>query len=402
MTTEKYTEKNRMSEVKIQENEIVGFNKYDKVQRSFRVYEGGYAGIHYQQGEMGDEEGYGKAKRNLDLKRPYPFGLQGGTRTRDKTGRILTDKALMEKAREELSWLRRTYPDFSFGGSLYTTVVEMAQENSAGMRYESRDGHNGIGIRFKHKDSKDIVDGYFSINMRQFSSAKFRRMADNYLAGYTKQLELPEECIIMMPVWELTGKLKEFLDAEKIALGISQLKVGQKAFSDALTVTHDVSQAHCWMSTFWDAEGFVPKNDRKIFIHKGKVLRGYADRRIAQKYGVECTGSAYQNFQDIPDNGWMCMRVQTTGRTPKEMLGGRLAIVPLQASGGGYKENCEYAMPVQSSYLTDGEKILGRLPPFTMRSTLFDIFGKDFIGVAKYTPLWDAEMLLVRMEAGKL
>ena len=55
-----------------------------------------------------------------------------------------------------------------------------------------------------------------------------------------------------------------------------------------------------------------------------------------------------------------------------------------------------------SKELTDGGKILGRLPPFTMRSNLFDMFGKDFIGASKHTDIWNKEMLLVKMEAGKL
>ena len=79
-----------------------------------------------------------------------------------------------------------------------------------------------------------------------------------------------------------------------------------------------------------------------------------------------------------------------------------LAVLPVQFYGGGFSDTGEYAMPVQMSYLTDGEKILGRLPPFTMRSNLFDMFGKDFIGVSKYTSIWNCNMMLVHMEAGKL
>ena len=78
------------------------------------------------------------------------------------------------------------------------------------------------------------------------------------------------------------------------------------------------------------------------------------------------------------------------------------AALLVQFYGGGFSDTGEYAMPVQMSYLTDGEKILGRLPPFTMRSNLFDMFGKDFIGTSKHTDIWNKGMLLVKMEAGKL
>ena len=276
------------------------------------------------------------------------------------------------------------------------------------MDYQILDGHNGFNVSFKHKDSKDLDDGGFGLNMRKgFSSAKFRAMADNYLSNFTKLVDLPEDLIIMMPEWNLNEKLKDCLNAEKLALGTSLLagKVGEKVFADDLSVYHDVTKKNIWMSTFWDADGIVQKGDKLCYIKNGKVLRGYADKRIAEKYGVECTGSAYNNYRDIPVNGWVNLKITPFKKTPKEILegrGGKLAVLPVQFSGGGFSENGDYAMPVQMAYLTDGEKILGRVPPFTMRSNMFDMFGKDFIGVAKYMPIWNASMMLVHMEAGKL
>ena len=76
MKKEKYISTSVYSEVKIVENEIVSFNKYDKTATSFRVYKDGFAGVHYQQGKMSDREGFEKAEKNLELKRPYPFELE--------------------------------------------------------------------------------------------------------------------------------------------------------------------------------------------------------------------------------------------------------------------------------------------------------------------------------------
>ena len=405
MKKEKYISTTVYSEVKIVENEIVSFNKYDKTSTSFRVYKDGFVGAHFQQGKMTDEEGFEKAEKNLELKRPYPFELEGGVRELDKRERLLTDLELMKKAKAELAYLRRAHPDFTFSGNFFAQTYFEQQKNSLGMDYQVWDGHNGAGISFKHKDSKDLDDGSFSANFRRgFSSAKFRAMADNYLSNFTKMCELPEELIIMMPEWNLNGKLRESLNAEKLALGTSLLsgKIGQKVFSDQLTIYHDVTKKNIWMSTFWDADGITHKGDKLPYIKNGKVLRGYADKRIAAKYGVECTGSAYSNYSDTPMNGWVNLRITPLQKTPKEILNGRLAVLSVQYSGGGFSDTGDYAMPVQMGYLTDGEKILGRVPPFTMRSNLFDMFGKDFIGVSKHTDIWNKGMLLVRMEAGKL
>ena len=57
MKKEKYISTYVYSEVKIVENEIVSFNKFDMTSTSFRVYKDGLGGVHFQQGKMTDKEG---------------------------------------------------------------------------------------------------------------------------------------------------------------------------------------------------------------------------------------------------------------------------------------------------------------------------------------------------------
>ena len=64
------------SKVSIQETKIVSFDKVNKETHSFRVHKDGFVGIHYQQGKMTDEEGFAKAEKNLELKRPYELSLK--------------------------------------------------------------------------------------------------------------------------------------------------------------------------------------------------------------------------------------------------------------------------------------------------------------------------------------
>ena len=51
----------------------------------------------------------------------------------------------------------------------------------------------------------------------------------------------------------------------------------------------------------------------------------------------------------------------------------------------------------------DGEKILGRVPPFTVSSNMFDMFGQDFIGISKYNKeIFNDKVMLFKCKAGKL
>ena len=78
-------------------------------------------------------------------------------------------------------------------------------------------------------------------------------------------------------------------------------------------------------------------------------------------YNVKTTGNEGINYCDIPSGYHNSMSLKIGKKFAKELLNGRLAIIPVQASGGGFKEKGDYTMPVQIGLLTDGEKILGRV-----------------------------------------
>ena len=199
------------------------------------------------------------------------------------------------------------------------------------------------------------------------------------------------------------GKLNESLNAEKICLGTSLLsgKIGEKVFADDFSLFHDVSDEECWHNSFCDGEGVTLDGDKLPYIEKGVVLRGYSDKKIADKYGVEHTGSAWRSFTDIPSNGNVNFRIIRSHKTIKELLNGRMSIIPVKYSGGGFNDKGEYIMPVQLAYLCDGEKILGQLPDFTIVSSMFDMFGDDFIGVGSDNPVFNDKQILIKFRLGK-
>ncbi|MDE7299563.1 MAG: hypothetical protein K2N94_12165, partial [Lachnospiraceae bacterium] len=188
---EKYTYIGVTSTVKIEENKIVSFDKNNNTVYSFRVGKDGFLGAHYQEGEMSDEEGYARAEQNLELKRPYPFELETGERSRDKTEKVFSDKELMDMAGEALEHVGSKYPDFRLDGSFQQSRMDSRQENERGLNYISKDCSTNAGFSFKHKDIKYISDGVFGIALRNFELGKFYDMADNYLSSYEKKAELP-------------------------------------------------------------------------------------------------------------------------------------------------------------------------------------------------------------------
>ena len=396
---EKLSYINTTSTVVFEENKIVSFQKKAAPEYSFRVYRDGFVGIHYQVGEMSDEEGYKRAEQNLALKRPYPYPLATGNRKRNKCERVLSDRELLDIAKEALSHISEKYPQFTLSGSFYQETDTHLRTNDNGLDFENTDSSVHVEISYKHKGSKDIMDGYFEIGQRDFTFEKLYDMADNYLGNFETKVELPEEAILQSQYYGLIGMVKSCLNAESLALGTSLFsgKLGQKLFSEDFTLVDDWSDEECWHHTFWDGEGYVRENDRRVFIDKGVPLLGYSDRRVAEKYNVTYTGNAWNNFSDVPSNGKTNLLIKRSDKTIKELLNGRYTIVLDNASGGGFNEKGEYVMPVHHAFLCDGEKFLGSLPPFTLSSNMYDMFGKDFIGVGSDQPVFNDKSVLVKV-----
>ena len=387
------------SNVEFEENKIKSFHKSDSTCTSFRVYKNGEAGIHRQVGEMSDAEGYAKAEENLCLHRPYPYTLESGKRSRNKIERDYTDRYLLDLAKEALAHITEKYPQFTLSGSFSMQNSRLSQTNEAGLDYENRDCHIQASFNYRHKDSTNLWDGSFSISERNFSIEKLYDMADNYLGAFEKQAELPEEAILQIQYYGLVGVVSAHLDAELLSLNTSLLagKIGQQVFSEDFTLVDDVSDEYCWHSPFWDGEGCVKENDKRVFVENGVPLLGYADKRIAEKYNVPHTGNAGHAYSDVPYNGNVSMQIKRSTKTTKELLDGRLTIVLDNYSGGGFNEKGDYVMPVHHAFLCDGEKFLGSLPTFTLSSNMFDMFGKDFIGVGSDQPVFNDKSVLLKV-----
>lgn len=279
------------------------------------------------------------------------------------------------------------------------TEYDRRTENDLGMDYEVKDYAVGVSAIYKHEASKNISDGGFSFNMRDFDEAQFRRIADDFLGQYETMLEIPEEILLDVTYYGFTGFFSKHLDGEELARGTSLLtgKVGEKLFADDFTLAHVVSDEEAWFNPFWDGDGCVFENDELVLIENGVIKTGYADKKTAKKYNVKHTGPAYQDFTDVPGPGGLTLKIKRSGKTVKELLDGRVCVVPIDYTSSGFNEKGEYTMVIQNSMLFDGEKVLGRLPEFKISTNIFDLFGKDFIGVSSDQPIYYDKQLIVRV-----
>lgn len=399
MVREKIMNKGQHATVSYQESQLVSFSKESSQRCSYRVYQDGKVGIYFHVGQVEDEEGYAKAQEALVRERPYPFELETGKRMRDKRERILSDKELLETAERCMAHLRETYPRFTYSASFVAEETELLRTNDLGMEYGHRDYAVTANVSFKHVESKDIMDGSFSFSLRDFDEAVFRQMAKDYLGSFETVAEIPEEIILDMQYYGLTGFLTSCLNGENLALKTSLLtgKVGEKAFAEDFTFEHIVSDQECWFNGFWDGDGCVFEDDRLVLVENGVIRTGFADKKTAKKYDLTHTGPAYFDYADIPGPGGLNAQIRRSDKTIRELLAGRYAVIPMNYTSSGFNEKGDYTMVLNQSLLYDGERVVGRLPEFKISTNLFQMFGEDFVGVGSDKPIFNDKQLLFRV-----
>ena len=59
------------------------------------------------------------------------------------------------------------------------------------------------------------------------------------------------------------------------------------------------------------------------------------------------------------------------------------AIYIAVTSGGDMTPSGDVGLPVLAAFVYEDGKLLGRLPEFSLSANIFDLLGKDLIGVAK-------------------
>lgn len=398
---EKHSTHRIISTMAYEENKPKAFERVNTVESSYRVYEDGKVGIRYNIGEISDEEGFARAQADPERARPYPFTPEaGGERSRDKRECEVSDRELMDLAGEYMGYILEKYPQFTFSGSFSEERCKFSLNNDLGTDYSENDATFGARIMFKHKDSRDIMDGGFGFNMRKPDDGSvFRTMADLYLGQYETIAEIPDEVILCMQYYSLVGGLAEELNAENLALGTSRLtgKVGEKVFSEEFTLEHDLTDKEAWFSRFWDGEGCVLPDDKLVLIENGVIKTGFADKRVAQKYGVPHTKTAGHNYGDTPFPGGLNLRIRRSDKTIKELLGGRFAVIPMNWTGSPMDSKGELTIAISTSLLWDGERILGRLPEFRVSMNFYDVFGREYIGVGSDdSPLYHDKVILIK------
>lgn len=390
MIKEKYINSLKEISINIVQTEIKSIRKKDITKTGLRVYDNGLIGIAGTVGKYDEADLERRAIENLKLEIPYPYGPSSNlTKKLDLREEIFSNEEFVEEVDRLLQILREEFPDFSFSNNILIQEFETELVNDVGLDLAHTDRAVAAGLVIKEKDSVNILDAMYSYVDRQWNRDMILSGIRETLTAYRNKVELPRKGKMpvvffeedMLPLMKLIQELNGF----KVGTGASLFKdfFGKKKFNDNFTLYQSGEVDEVSGVEFFDAEGVVNPDYKYTLIENGTIISPYTDKKTAYKYNLPLTGSASAEYDKVPSLAPRNIKVKSSDYTLKELLNGELGVVVAIASGGDFTQEGVFGTPVQLAFLTDGEKLLGRLPELKISGEIFSMYGEDFIGKSK-------------------
>jgi len=391
MNKETLLQKDSAISLKIQNNKIEAVFKSNNTHTGVRVYDNGYIGIGGGIGNLSESDLEKKATDMLKVSIPYPVQpTKNAKKTLDLSNEFsLSDQEFIDTTQKLLDALSKNYPVFSFSQHISLDEYSQSLKNDCGTDLFYKDKLVSINLAIKHKKSLNMFDGMISSVTRGFCLEDAYAACTKNLDAYDNKIDIEPECVMPVIFYnnELTGFFSQHLNGKLFAAKASAFsdKLGQKLFSDrfSLCINKD-SKSN--FGCFFDGEGTVLDGNKAYLIKDGVFVSPYASKKVAQELGLGLTASASSVYDSVPDTSPDGMQIVESNSTLDQLLGGKKAILIEIAAGGDYTPQGEFSTPAQIAYLYQDGKKIGRLPQISLSGSVYDLFGKDFIGKATDGP----------------
>ena len=371
------------------------------VKSGCRVYDGGCIGIAGTLGEA-TQETWDRAVESLSRQVPYPYAPETGkVRHEDRAVEVLDAREFTARAEQLLEKLRAAFPRIIFSNKINMTETMVSLTNDAGLDYRFRDLYYVTGLLAKDVDSTAVFETVAQYQGRDFDVDAIFADVSQVMEAHMNTLELPEgkTLPLILEPYLFMDPLDQALNGQLFHRDASLLsgKQGQKLFSEDFTFYVDRT-ADNLAAPFFDAEGSVLDGDRMALIENGVLVRPYADKKTAAEFGCENTTAAGGKYDDLPQLDAPGEAFASCGKSLKDMLRGRDAALVVMASGGDCTAEGMWATPIQTAYLYRDGKLLGKLPEFNARGSLFDLLGQGYLGRSADKPFGGTHWLAVEAE----
>ena len=409
MIREKYIKNYNEISINIVQSNIESIRKKDITKTGFRVYENDFIGIAGAVGNVNEAELEKGAIENLKLEIPYPYEVSTNMiKSVDYRKEILSNEEFVKEVEELLEILRQEFPDFIFSNKIYIQEFETKLTNDGGLDLSHIDRIFVMSIVIKEKSSINVFDGFFSYIDREYDRDIILDNIREVLTAYKNEVKLPKVGKLPVIFTEYDSlplmKIINEMNGYKVGTGASLFTdfIGEKKFSDKFTLYQSAEEEDLIVTEFFDAEGVVNPDFIYTLIEKGKIITPYTDKKTAAQFNLPLTGSASADYDKVPSLEPKNLKVKTSDKSLKELLNGELGVLVYIASGGDFTQEGVFGTPVQLAFLTDGEKLLGKLPELKVSGELYSMFGGDYIGKSKDKALLGQRAMALNLDVDYL
>ena len=397
MEQEKIVSKETSYSVNISGGKVDSLRITEDMKTVIRVYEDGKIGIAGRIGEGDDNALLEEAKAKLAQNISYPCNLtENGKRSVNKVKKIIPAKDYVKTLKKLVARLNKCYPDFVFSNKINMGEEEIVYENSKNTKYTFKGNEIGGALVIKDKASANIMDLSYGFVKNNYDEDKIVNDIGKLLNVYHNKVEMPEGVPVIINAMEVLQYSAQHLIAELYVSGSSLLsgKLNEKIFNDKVSILTDRASEDRSVP-FFDAEGVVNKDDKFYFVKNGKFSGVATYKRSAANFNLPLSGGGYAPFDEVPQPSFGGLKMERTGKL-KDLVKGKAVYVYI-TSGGDMTPDGTVGLPVQLAYLYDNGKLVGRLPEFGINGNVFDVLGKDFIGVARDdTFAYDDDVLVAK------
>ena len=259
-------------------------------------------------------------------------------------------------------------------------------KNSAGLDLSHAVTNHEFGLIYKLATSASIMDGWFAFDGPRYDRAAFLTYAAGVLNAHLNPVPLPAEGRLPVFFEDSDPLVRSIFGRELSGMNygsggsLFSGKAGQKLFSEGLTLLNGRARNRL---AFFDAEGVA--GEGFAYIENGVLKAPFCDKKTARQFGFTPSGSAYAAYDGAPETGPSCGTIKPQARTVSEMLGGQAAVFVAMASGGDFTSQGGFGTPAQLAFLLKDGKLAGRLPELQLSSSVYQMYGPDFLGVSADT-----------------
>ena len=383
---------------------IDSFRQVERTTGTVRVYENGCIGVAGALGEPDEEELTEKAQEALRFGIPYPENLEGPLEAEElHEEEIIPVPEFIPTMQAFLDRLGELCPRFALTNKIGMSYQRTEYKNSKGRHLISSGRDFSIMLIAQNRGSGNLFDMAFGWSGTSFDAETLlKEFKREYDAFYVNADIEPGRYPVVMEASTVFYRFFNHFVGDLYAAGASLVsgKLGEKIFSDKLTVRDDKNPATAQSTCFFDAEGCIAPDYRPTLVENG-VLKGLVTmKKSAAAYGLPNLGNASATYDGVPDRGFGNLYLDATAKNFKELVPGK-AILLIMAAGGDATPEGHFATPVQMAYLMENGELVGRLPDISVSGDFFDLLGKDYLGTVHNDPLDGAIFSAFMMDVDK-